>query len=131
MPGLHGFAGQQIDRQTGIEQAALAEFPFGKGELQGVGNQVGKDRILVEHAIDAVGLSAFEIVAPPLVGLEPWLQGSALPVQLFGGQDIGKDHIALFLILVPGICQAAAMQPGAEVGLRCVNPALDVHGSAP
>ena len=109
MPGLGGFAGMQVDRQAGVEQAAFTEFPFGKGQLQRMGNQVGEDRILVEHPVDTIGLVAFKIIATADVCIDPGLEGGALLVQLLGGQDIGEDDITLLLILLPGLFKAATL----------------------
>ena len=128
MPGLDGFAGMQVDREAGIEQAALAELALGKGQLQRMGNQVGEDRILVEHPVNAVGPVAFEIVAAADVGVDPGLERRALLFQLFGAQDIGEDDISFFLKLVPGVVKTATVQIGGEVRHYCFNLARQVHG---
>jgi hypothetical protein len=40
MPGLHGFAGMQVDRKKGRQQAALSQLRFGKSQCQRMNRKV-------------------------------------------------------------------------------------------
>ena len=63
VPGLHGLAGMQVDREQRRQQATLAEFGFDKGQGERMDRELGEDRRFRQQRIDPVGLGAFKIVA--------------------------------------------------------------------
>ena len=46
VPGLYGFAGMQIDREHGGQQAALAELGFDKGHGERMDRELGEQQAI-------------------------------------------------------------------------------------
>ena len=67
---LGRLAGQQVDRQVGREQGVGLEDLVEDRHHPRVLDELGDRRCLGQERVDAVGLEALEVVAPP-VGVRP------------------------------------------------------------
>ena len=94
VPGLHGFAGMQIDRKQSRQQAALAEFGFDKGHGERMDDELREDRRLGQQGIDPVGFGAFKIVAAEQIARQMRRQRRADFSDAVGSQNAFEDQVA-------------------------------------
>ena len=101
VPGLHGLARMQIDREHGRQQAALAEFGFDKGHGERMDRELGEDRRFRQQGIDAVGFGAFKIVAAEQIARQMRRQRRADFSDAIGRKNAFEDQVTAAVELFP------------------------------
>ncbi len=112
MPGLHGFAGMQVDREQGRQQAAWSELRFGKSQRQRMDRKLGEKRRLRQQRIHPIGLQALEIVAAGEVTLKIRRQRDAYFGDTVRRKNTFEDKVAAGIELFPPRCECSSLQPG-------------------
>src|SRR5262245_10810142 len=118
MPGLHGLAGLQVDREQRRQQAALAQLRLNECHYKRMHHEPCKRRRFCQQRVDAIGLHAFKFVTALEIACQMRRQRGADFGDTVLRQNTLKDQVTAAVELVPPGRERSSSKPGSNLLLR-------------